>query len=229
MLISLIHPSRSRPDKSFNNSKEWLAKAGEGVNVELIVSLDYNDPDWLSYGIKYNVEPQLGNGLNNLEIKSGLIIQRQNDCVVQAANHAAKAATGDILIYLSDDFKCPDNWGKLILEQFKDVTTPLLIKVDDGYQVFGKDVLTIPIMNRALYQKLGYFFHPEYRSMFVDQDLYHVANNMGAIRFCPQLVFPHEHYCNGKAKMDETYKRSNANWDSGKALYARRKAEGFPL
>lgn len=213
MLISLIHPSRSRPKKSFDNAMEWIAKSR--VEVELIVSLDSDDPKLFEYFALYG---ELGNTLTN-----------PNTYVVEAANHAAKAATGDILIYLSDDFKCPDNWGQLILEQFKDVTTPMLLKVDDGYQIFGKDVLTIPIMNRALYQKLGYFFNPEYRSMFVDQDLYHVVNNMGAIKFCPQLIFPHEHYCNGKCKIDETYKRSNMNWDSGKALYARRKAEGFPL
>jgi len=65
--------------------------------------------------------------------------------------------------------------------------------------------------------------------MFCDQDLYHVANNMGAIRFCPQLKFPHEHYCNGKTQIDETYKRSNLNWNEGKHIYARRKTQGFPL
>ena len=211
MKISLIHPSRSRPQKSFENSKEWLLKAGEGVDVELIVSIDKTDPDIGEY---FDLYPDC--------------IANPNTCVVEAANHAAKAAKGDILVYLSDDFKCPDNWGQLIIEQFKDVTVPLLVKVDDGYQVFGKDVLTIPIMNRALYEKLGYFFHPEYRSMFVDQHLYHTVNNMGAIRFCPHLLFPHEHYCNGKSKIDETYKRSNMNWDSGKALYAKHKSEGFP-
>lgn len=209
MNISLLHPSRSRPQKAYDTANHWLDKAG--VHCQYILSVDEDDPKLGEY--------------------KGLFIDMSinpNTCVVEAANHAAKAATGDILIYLSDDFKCPDNWGQLILEQFKDVTTPLLIKVDDGYQVFGKDVLTIPIMNRALYEKLGYFFHPEYRSMFVDQHLYHTVNNMGALRFCPHLLFPHEHYCNGKAKYDETYKRSNLNWDSGKALYAKHKAEGFP-
>lgn len=223
-MITLIHPSRSRPKKSFDNAIEWIKKSG--TDTELIVSLDSDDPKLSEYLSLYDsIESIAPEGFVSIR---GLMV-RPNTCVVEAANNAAKAATGDILIYLSDDFKCPDNWGQLIEEQFKDVTTPLLIKVDDSYQVFGKDVLTIPIMNRALYEKLGYFFHPEYRSMFCDQDLYHVVNNMGAIRFCPHLVFPHEHYCNGKSKMDETYKRSNTNWDSGKALYARRKAEGFPL
>lgn len=212
MTISLLHPSRSRPKKSFDNSREWLSKAGEGVNVELLVSIDSDDPKLFEYFALYQDT-----------------ITNPNTCVVEAANHAAKIATGEILIYLSDDFKCPDNWGQLILEQFKDVTTPLLIKVDDCLQKFGVDVLTIPIMNRALYEKLGYFFNPIYRSMFCDQDLYHVVNNMGAIRFCPYLKFPHEHYCNGKTTIDPTYERSNKNWISGKHTYARRKAEGFPL
>lgn len=210
-MITLLHPSRNRANKAHQTALEWINKAG--IECEYIISLDSDDPELEAYQILF---------------EDRTILVNANTCVVEAANHAAKAATGDILVYLSDDFKCPDNWGQLILEQFKDVTAPLLIKVDDGYQVFGKDVLTIPIMNRALYEKLGYFFHPEYRSMFVDQHLYHTVNNVGAIRFCPHLIFPHEHYCNGKSKIDETYKRSNMNWDSGKALYAKHKSEGFP-
>lgn len=207
-MISLCHPSRGRAQKAHSTVLAWMATAG--VPCEHIISLDSDDPQIEEYKMLF-----------------AMPLINDNTCVVQAANHAAQEAKGDILIYLSDDFKCPENWGVLVEEQFKDVSGPLLIKVDDCLQRFGVDVLTIPIMNRQLYERLGYFFNPIYKSLFVDQDLYHVVNNMGALRFCPQLQFPHEHYCNGKAPIDETYKRSNLNWNEGKSLYARRKSEGF--
>lgn len=210
MAISLLHPSRSRPQKSFETSSDWVNRAG--VETELIVSVDRDDPYLRDYSVLYG----------------GKILVNDNKFVVQAANHAAKVAKFDVLVYLSDDFKCFDNWGVEVLKKFEGCSTPRLIKVDDKLQTFHKDVLTIPIMNRLLYQELGYFFHPEYHSMFVDQDLYWTVKNMEAMIFCPELVFEHHHYVNGKAKKDETYERSTSNWNQGKHLYQQRKEQNFP-
>lgn len=218
MVISLIHPSRGRPEKAFDTMSEWALKAyipNESFSVEHILSLDNSEPYLVEY--KELFRPRRN------------VLMRDNESVVEATNHAAKSATGDILVYLSDDFKCPDNWGQLIIEQFQGVTTPMLLKVDDCLQNFGVRVLTIPIMNRALYEKLGYFFHPGYKSMFCDTDLYEVCDKNKWIKFAPQLKFPHEHVCNGKAPDDETYRRSSANWNQGQEFFKQRKAAGFPL
>jgi hypothetical protein len=209
-MISLIHPSRSRPQKSAETSSDWVTRAG--VETELIVSVDRDDPYIRDY----------------VSLYGGKVLINENTCVVQAANHAARVAKFDVLVYLSDDFKCFDNWGVEVLKHFEGVNKPLLIKADDKLQAFNKDVLTIPIMNRALYNELGYFFHPAYKSMFVDQSLYWTVKNMDAMKLCPELVFEHHHYVNGKTQNDETYKRSTANWEQGKQLYMKHKAQNFP-
>jgi hypothetical protein len=90
-------------------------------------------------------------------------------------------------------------------------------------------VLTIPIMNRQLYERLGYFWHHEYKSMHVDVDLFYTCQKIGAIKNCEYLKFPHEHPANGKAPDDETYRRSAANWNQGLEVFNRRKALGFPI
>ena len=212
-MISLLHPSRSRPQKSFETSREWIQKAG--CEVELIVSIDENDPALQGYFDRYE-------GLVNFLIND-------NKSVVEATNRAAKISKGNILVYLSDDFKCPDDWGNLVLKEFEGENRPCLIKVDDCLQRFDVPVLTIPIMNRALYERLGYFWHPGYKSMFVDEDLYWTARKLGALKNCEHLKFPHEHCSIGACENDETYQRSAANWDTGKAFFAKRKQAGFPL
>jgi hypothetical protein len=159
----------------------------------------------------------------------GNTIIEKNTSVVDATNQAAKASTGDILVYLSDDFKCPDNWGNLIIKEFEGSTGPRMLKVDDCLQKFHVPILTIPIMNRVMYERLGYFWNPEYKSMFVDEDLYWTARKINAIKMCPHIKFPHEHPSNGKAVTDETYQRSAANWNQGKAVFERRKKQGFPI
>lgn len=218
-LISLLHPSRGRAKKALDTAKLWLDKSGlDYSQLSWILSIDDDDPHKKYYQLDFD---ELDNG-------ASMFICDANKSVVEATNRAAENAVGDIFVYLSDDFKCPDNWGRLILKEFEGATEPMLIKVDDCLQKFEAPVLTIPIMNRALYEKLGYFFHPEYKSMFCDTDLYETCKRMGVMKMCPHLKFPHEHWCNGKAEVDETYKRSEANWDQGKELFAIRKAQGFP-
>lgn len=221
MVISLLHPSRGRPIKSLNTSEYWLNMSGL-EDVELILSLDRSD-DWRTYSNTY--EPL--SSLSRYPIVRMFL--NDNTCVVDATNYAAKESKGDIIIYVSDDFKCPDNWGQLILKEFEGVTEPMLLKVDDCLQKFETPICTIPIMNRALYERLGYFWNPEYKSMFVDEDLYWTCKNNGWLKLAPHLKFPHEHYSNGKAEHDETYKKSEANWNQGKAVFQKRRALGFPV
>lgn len=213
MTISLIHPSRGRPKKAYETARQWVDNSGLLLgHLDYILSLDESDPELKNYWVEWDCE-----------------IINDNKSVVEATNNAAKEAKGDILLYLSDDFKCPDNWGQLILKEFEGVTEPMLLKVDDCLQKFNVPVLTIPIMNRALYEKLGYFWHPEYKSMFCDEDLFWTAKKLGALKLAEHLKFPHEHVSTGKAENDDTYRRSAANWEQGKAVFAKRKAAGFPL
>lgn len=215
-MISLLHPSRGRPEKSFNNSKEWIEKAG--CDVELILSIDAGDNGY------YSAYEPFNHPMHRVRIR-----QRDNKSVVEATNYAATHSVGDILVYLSDDFKCPDNWGLSVMKEFEGEDRPLLLKVDDCLQGFHVPVLTIPIMNRKLYERLGYFWQPDYKSMFVDEDLYWTSRKLGALKMAEHLKFPHEHPSNGKAADDEIYRRSAANWDQGKLVFSKRRAMGFPV
>ena len=90
-MISLIHPSRGRPELAHKTAKKWIQSAG--VEVEHILSLDTSDAQLGAY--------------------TAIDLQciSDNSNVVQATNTAAKKALGDILVYLSDDFDCFDNWA----------------------------------------------------------------------------------------------------------------------
>lgn len=210
MNISLIHPSRGRPRKSYDNAMMWLQLSG--APTELIVSLDADDPKLKEYQKLY----------------AGAIVA-ENSGLVEATNRAAAQAKGEILVYLSDDFACFPNWGKVLIEEFKKYDGPALIKVDDCLQDFHVQILTIPIMNRACYNGLGYFFHPGYRSMHVDEHLYHRSRKLGFLKMAPHIKFEHRHVSVGKAMDDETYRRSAANWNQGKNKLAEHRRMGFTV
>lgn len=219
--ITLLHPSRARAEKAKQTLDFWIKQASGKFMVEHIISLDNDDPEIEKYK----------NLFQNVKGSAGIV--GPNTCVVEATNSAAEISKGNILIYLSDDFKCPKNWDELIVNKLIEaggVDKPLLLKVNDCLQPYHIRVLTIPIMTRELYLKLKYFWHPGYRSMFVDEDLYWTTKNNGwLLETAEDLKFPHEHCTIGKAERDETYIRSEKNWDSGKQFFAIRKSQNFPL
>lgn len=217
-MISLIHPSRGRAHKSYENTMDWLAKAG--CDVEVILSVDISD-NWREY---FHIYPPYPSDATTDYVR---MYMGDHKNLVEATNHAARESKGDILVYLSDDFKCFPDWGNVVEKEFSKYQGPTLLKVDDCLQRFEVAVLTIPIMNRACYEALGYFFHPDFKSMHCDEQLYWRAKKLGFLKFAPHIKFEHCHVSVGKAENDETYKRSAANWDHGKAMFAKHKSEGF--
>ena len=220
MTISLIHPSRGRPEQAMETYFKWISKVSKANLVEHYLSVDRSDPNLAAYKKNFN-------GVTNVLIN-------HNECVVQATNVAAKNSTGDLLIYLSDDFDCPSKWDLLIAKKvekrsFKPRYDKFVVKVDDCLQKFDSPVLTIPIMSRALYEHLQYFWYPEYKSMFTDMDLFEVCNRMGVLINAPELKFEHKHYSVGKAQKDEIYQRTNAFWKQGRALYNLRRRNNFGI
>ena len=225
MRISLIHPSRNRPEMAHANYLNWLQKSeaqntgNSNITIEHILSLDLDEPKYHEY----------------VELFGAHHIVRENPSdgyVVGATNAAAKYATGDILIYLSDDFDCPKHWDRLIVDRLNPSVAQLL-KVDDCLQMFSVAVLTIPIMTRAFYERFGYFFYPEYKSMFCDEDLYHTARIINGLVFAPELKFPHLHPSNPKAELqssnDDTYGRSGSMWTQGQTLHNKRAKINYGL
>lgn len=217
-MISVLHPSKGRPNKALQCYHNWMDKAEDRSDIEWIVGIDSDDLAYYEYIKLFEIDNDLAT-----------VRTSHQSTVVAATNMIAREASGQILIYVSDDFDCPKNWDRLIIDEILKYSGPTLIKVDDCLQAFQIPVLTIPIMNRPLYQRLGFFWHPDFRSMFCDVDLYYTVQKLGALKFAPHLKFPHNHVSIGKAENDETYRRSAANWNQGQEVFNRRKAAGFPV
>jgi hypothetical protein len=205
MNISLLHPSKGRPFQALKTTLAWIEKASGKYPIEYIISLDDNDTftdQYLSMFEDTNVR---------------VIITPSRSCV-GAVNEAAKAATGDILIVVSDDFECPLDWDRIVVRNM-DMSTPCALHVDDGITNFSR-IMTIPIINRQLYEVLGYVYHPAFVSMWADNHLYEVVSIKGKIVIVED-VFQHNHYINGKRKKDATDNNhgSTEKYNEGKVIF----------
>lgn len=211
MKFSLIHPSRGRPMQAFETAKKWLHKSSYKHEIEYIVSVDLSDPNHQMY-------------FDNFTAVGLKVLVSDNRSIVDAVNIAAKQTTGDCLIVVSDDFDCPEHWDESLAKEISKYKGPdYAILVNDGNQ---HEIMTIPILSRELYTKLGYVYYPEYFSMHADNDITYICNHMKAL-YKSNLVFEHHHYTVGKASKDDTYSRQNSKtaWQIGEKLFNRRMKE----
>ncbi|HEY3385380.1 MAG TPA: hypothetical protein VGK46_02655 [Saprospiraceae bacterium] len=204
-MISLIHPSRGRPKQSFETMIKWLSKSSGDVQLDLVLSLDCDDPVIDEY---YKLYENLG--------RSFLWEDNLNTSAVDAINKGAKECVGDILVIVSDDSDCPDRWDARIANAMSGKSG--VLKTFDGVQ---KWIVTMPVMTRDYYESKGYIYHPDYTHMFCDTHLTHVADLEKKLIFRNDLVFPHNHYSTGKSKKDAVNIKNDSTWAQGEAAYLR--------
>lgn len=176
------------------------------------MSIDADDPCANQYYEYYRV-------LNNHRLISG-----RNRSAVDAINNAAKIANGDILIVVSDDTECFEGWGRKI-EQITWGKHDWILKTNDGIQRW---IITMPIMDREYYRRFGYIYHPDYIHAWCDTELTCVADLTGRKIENMGLIFPHKHYSVGN-EYDETYERSDAHFEAGRAIFSERIKRKFDL
>lgn len=213
---SLVHPARGRPVLSGNCIETWVQRCSTHNKLEYVLSLDADDA--------HNYLPLLTRISGKLWFSA---IISTNQGVVDALNHGARHATGDVLIYVSDDFEPPELWDLKLDEVIGDLTD-FVVWVNDGIQL---RIMTISIVSRKYYEREGHMYYPEYFSVFCDNDFTEKAKRQQKIIMAQHLTFQHNHPCAGRATPDATYKRSNAdkNYLDGETTFTRRWNENFGL
>lgn len=202
MKFSLLHPSRSRPNKSFQATQDWLNTC-QSKDIELIVSIDDDDPEKGTYQSLYS------------GVRNARVIVRNNRSAVDAINAAARESTGDVLIVVSDDTGCIRNWDSII-EQATAGKKDFVLKVFDGIQRW---IITMPIIDRTYYNRFGYVYHPDFKHMFCDTFLTHQADALKKVIWRNDITIPHNHYSVGKSTKDQISFTADSTLKDGERTY----------
>lgn len=210
MIISLIHPSRSRPDQAHKTYQNWMEKAANPQDIEYIMSVDITDPDLAHYYGKFETDQ---------------ILVSDNKSAIDAINIAAKKATGNLFIVVSDDFTCPMHWDAKLLEALEG-KEDYIVKTDDGLQPW---MITLPIMDRKYYGRFGYIYYPGFEHMFCDSDMTTLADLLGRKIKLP-IKFLHLHYSQAYGQPKDAINiKNDATWKQGEDLYLQRLRDNFGL
>jgi hypothetical protein len=196
-LISVLIPSRNRPqglrelcDSLFNN-------ANNPNQIEVIVYFDLDDsyiPEYVEYfnelTLKYT------NPIKTI-IGPKLVLS-------DYPNKLLQIASSDIFMNLGDDMRCKaKGWDEIIIEAINEYPDKInFVYVDDGY--WGPNLASHHIIHRNYVECLGYFYPPFFDFGYSDAWMFQVAQKVGRIKFLP-ILFEHMHYSIGKGDFDQTY------------------------
>ena len=214
--FALLHATRGRAKQAMQIRNVWLERASGQHDIEYIYSLDNDDP-----------QPLPTDGIPD----GTRVIFGENRGNVDAYNRAAYDASTDckIFIQVHDDVDPPKNWDKEIIKRIGNWDEPKVLQVSDGLDqsINSKPwLLTILIGTRAWFESVGYFYHPEFVSVFCDDHASRLAAKYGVVADGKDLVFKHN--WEGPER-DETQKKSYAeeNWKIGEAAMVKLEAEGM--
>ena len=207
--ITIIHPSRGRPELCYDTAKLFLENSSQD-SINYFVSIDENDPKKDFY---INSKPDIVN----------LIVGETTSCIESLNFAAEKVNFSDVLIVVSDDFICQKGWDKKVRETIQD-KKDFVLKTSDGVEPW---IVTFPIIDRVYYNKFGYVYNPQYKHLFCDTEMTHIAEITGKLIENKNIVF--EHLATRATHDDEVNKKNNSTWWQGESTYLQRVKENFNL
>ena len=83
-------------------------------------------------------------------------------------------------------------------------------------------------IGRKLLETVGFFIHPFFKHDFIDCVWHGIGLHTGLLRYCPQVIFEHQHVLNEKAVMDATYEEVNAAKKEGLVMWEKFVREQLP-
>jgi len=192
-LISILVPTRGRPESVFRLINSINATASRKDLVEILFYVDHDDDSFPS----------------SLDLDSNVKeIRGERVWISLAWNCLFAHSQGEILMYTGDDVVFEtQGWDEEVRTAFTQFPDSLgLVFGDDGGWYAGKLAIN-GFVHRAWADLLGYFTYPA-RVSAIDLWIHECASYISRVVYLEKVMFRHVHYRQGDAtaKFDETYK-----------------------
>ncbi len=228
MKLLIKFPTRGRPDQVLPLLERYRDMLSGRHDVCFLITLDVDDPTMQNSVVMKRLN-RLSEGRSGI---SSIVSIGNSKTKIQAVNADMDKAPSDwdVILLASDDM-VPQKQGydaiifEHMLSHYPDLDGTLWFF--DGYT---RKVCTLVVMGKPYYERFGYIYHPDYLSLWCDNEWTEVAKKLGKLQYVDCTIIKHEHFANTKTiKADTLYKRNEAFYEQDKALYHLRKKNGFHL
>ena len=219
MKLLIKFPTRGRPNKFVSTLNKYIKLMGDKT-TKIIVSCDIDD---ITMNNDHMIE--VLNQYDNVTVFFG-----ENKSKVAAVNANICDIDFDIVLLVSDDMipmvKGFDTIIKTkMLELYPD--TDGVLWFNDGHQ--GNKLNTLCIIGKKYYDRFGYIYQPEYKSVWCDNEFMDVGNILGKQTYFNDVIIKHEHPDCGYGERDNIHTLNAINEYNDRTLYNNRKKNKFYL
>ena len=204
-MISILTPTRNRPDNCQRFIKSIYQTTKNIGNIELLFYVDSDDPSIGAYmSLQQHCYDEFP-GFPRVQFNFG-----DPQSVCDSWNLMAKDCMGDVIIMGNDDliYRTP-NWDIKLIKELSTIKDNIYCAwVNDG--INGERHCAFPIISRKWVETLGYCFAPAgtFNFGYNDTWVYHIGILLGRLKYIPDILVEHMHFSKGKAEMDDTYARN---------------------
>jgi hypothetical protein len=217
MKILFKYPSRGRPKVFKELLNRYYDYLSGDIEFEFCISIDaddmtMNNPKILSY---LESKPNLTFHIGNSKSK------------VEAINADLEDKVFDILFLVSDDMvPVVKGFDKIIVKQMKKHFPYLdgCLHFNDG--LVGPRLCTLSIMGKKMYDMFGYIYHPDYISLFCDNEFHIISNALKRYVYIDQVIVQHQWALPNY--QDDMRKNSESFYSRDGQIFQQRRLRGFP-
>lgn len=185
MSIWTLVPSRGRPERAKAMAESYLATSTIG-RAHVLFLLDPDDPTLADYeGVNRHVLPEPMRYTRALNYGARQLIHEKD---------AILGAFGDDVL-----FRTP-GWDRIVEEA---LSTPGIAYGDD--LIHGKNHPSAVWMSSAIAKALGWLALPATTHQWADDAWKRLGQELGLLRFLPDVIVEHMHPAVNKGEWDDTY------------------------
>ena len=157
----------------------------------------------------------------------------KNTTKISAINDHIEPDLYDIIICASDDMipqvgGWDDDIAKAMQEHYPNLDG--CVHFNDGH-TDGK-LITFSILGRELYKRFGYIYHPDYKSLYSDDEFTQEVTRMDKVQYINKVIIKHEHYGekgnSNSGDLDFSAQKTLAYAGRDGVVFEHRKHLGFP-
>jgi hypothetical protein len=221
MKLLIKFPTRNRKNKFFKVLKQYQNLCEDFDNTFFLITLDNDDETMKPYEVS-----DIFGTFKNIKVVYG-----NSDSKIHAINRDIELVDEwDIVLLASDDMTPKvKGYDNIIRNRMKEYypNTDGILWFNDGHQ--GNKLNTLSILGKKYYDRFGYIYQPEYKSVWSDNEFMMVGNLLGRQTYLDEVIIEHEHPDWGYGNRDIIHQINSQNESHDRNLFVSRKNNNFYL
>lgn len=219
MKILIKFPTRNRKNKFFQVLDLYYKFAENLDKIEFLITLDTDDSSMNNDEVKEKLK-----AYKNLKYYFG-----KSNNKIHAVNRDIEIGDWDILLLASDDM-IPIKKGYDESIRFNMAInypdTDGILWYNDGNR---KDLNTLSILGKKYYKRFNYIYHPDYKSLWADNEFMTVGNILKKQKFIDEVIIHHQHPDWGYGGRDNIHTLNNNHDKEDRDTFHKRQKNNFYL